>query len=232
MADNTTENKLDEAIKNTLNTYEDPLDAGDWARMEAMLNAAPKTNTFRWTFPLTAFIGIAILSGGIIIYNTIHLKKTSTESAVETPQPFEKTAVPQKTLPLVPSFTKTEIPVISSPVKKELPAFKIKEKNISSVNKTTPNTNGNNTSTADALEKGSTKEKNKNVKESTIDKDSSKKQSVSVMGNEPIFGDMIDSSKGVIYETKEKNTTKKAAKSKSNTPIGWDLLNQNIEMPI
>ena len=42
------------------------------------------------------------------------------------------------------------------------------------------------------------------------------------MGNEPIFGDMLDSSKGVIGTTQEKDETKKAAKSQSNKNIGWD----------
>ena len=44
------------------------------------------------------------------------------------------------------------------------------------------------------------------------------------MGNEPIFGDMLDSSKGIIGETKEKESTKKAATSKKNTPVGWDAI--------
>jgi hypothetical protein len=42
------------------------------------------------------------------------------------------------------------------------------------------------------------------------------------MGNEPIFGDMLDSSKGIIGETREKEETKKAAKAKKGTPVGWD----------
>lgn len=229
MGINNPDSKLDETIKNTLNNYEATSDAGDWARMEAMLTVAPKDNAFRWTMPLTVFVGIALLTGGIILYKTIYFQKTSTETTVETPQPIDKTAASKKTLTPLPSITKKETPVVSTPANKKKNVIKIREKNVSAVNTTTPETNVNNTATADALEKGATIEKNKKVIESSIPKDSSKKQSVSVMGNEPIFGDMIDSTKGVIYETKEKNRTKKAAKSKSNTPIGWDLLKQNVD---
>ena len=51
------------------------------------------------------------------------------------------------------------------------------------------------------------------------------------MGNEPIFGDMIDSSKGIVRETKEKESTKKAAVTKgTNSGIGLSgLLNLNAD---
>jgi hypothetical protein len=42
------------------------------------------------------------------------------------------------------------------------------------------------------------------------------------MGNEPIFGDMLDSTKGIIRESKEKDATKQAAKKPSEYPIGWN----------
>ena len=42
------------------------------------------------------------------------------------------------------------------------------------------------------------------------------------MGNEPIFGDMLDSTRGIIRVTKEKEETKQAAKKPSEYPIGWN----------
>lgn len=42
------------------------------------------------------------------------------------------------------------------------------------------------------------------------------------MGNEPVFGDMLDSTKGIIRVTKEKEETKQAAKKPSEYPIGWN----------
>ena len=178
MGINNPDSKLDETIKNTLNNYEATSDAGDWARMEAMLTVAPKANAFRWTMPLTVFVGIALLTGGIILYKTIYFQKTSTETTVETPQPIDKTAASKKTLTPLPSITKKETPVVSTPANKKKNVIKIREKNVSAVNTTTPETNVNNTATADALEKGATIEKNKKVIESSIPKDSSKKQSV------------------------------------------------------
>ncbi|HLC82733.1 MAG TPA: hypothetical protein VJI69_02815, partial [Bacteroidia bacterium] len=48
---------------------------------------------------------------------------------------------------------------------------------------------------------------------------------------EPIFGDMIDSSKGIVRETKEKESTKKAAVTKgTNSNVGLSgLLNLNAD---
>ena len=48
-------------------------------------------------------------------------------------------------------------------------------------------------------------------------------QRVMGMGDDPVFGDMIDPSKGIVGETKEKDETKKAAVSKK-PPVAWDAI--------
>jgi hypothetical protein len=65
--------------------------------------------------------------------------------------------------------------------------------------------------------------KTENKNSNTVGEDAltKSKQSVIGMGNEPVFGDMLDSSKGIINETKEREETKKAAKTKTY-PIGWN----------
>ena len=72
------------------------------------------------------------------------------------------------------------------------------------------------------------KEKKQNT--STLDIDFPKNLKVTVMGNEPIFGDMIDSSKGIVRETKENESTKKEAVIKGSNNIGLSgLLNLNAD---
>ncbi len=54
------------------------------------------------------------------------------------------------------------------------------------------------------------------------DNKSTVKPKILIMGNTPVFGDMLDSTKGIIGETKEKEETKKAAVTNSDKPIGWN----------
>jgi hypothetical protein len=213
MGNNTTDSKLDETVKNTLNNYEGQFDA-DWSRMESMLNAAPKSTTFSWSAPLAIIIGVVVIGGGYLMFRNTDSSKPSTETTVETSQPAV-TVTPEK-VTVSPAVTKTETPVVSAPIVKEIPV-------IAPPVKTTLPINTNST-TFTSIDKNTVKEKS--AKEKDVKKE---KQTVSVMGNEPIFGDMIDSSKGVIHETKEKEKTKKDAVKTSSTPIGWGLLNQNID---
>lgn len=46
--------------------------------------------------------------------------------------------------------------------------------------------------------------------------------SVLGMGNEPVFGDMLDSSKGIVGETREDAEKKEAAKKSREVPVGWN----------
>ena len=235
MGNNTTDNKLDETVKNTLSNYEAKFDAGDWSRMESMLNAAPKSTNFSWSTPLTIIVGIAIVSGGYLMYKNVKSSKPAAETIIEATQPtvttISKSAVPAAeparpaggkiTVTPPPVVAKTEIPVVA-PVTKEQPvvtsAGTKEEKTIAAPPVKTTETNNTNSAALSAKEKI---KKDKNTGKET--------QTVSVMGNEPVFGDMIDSSKGIIHETKEKEKTKKAAKSQSNTPIGFGFLNQNLD---
>lgn len=229
MGNNTTESKLDEAVKNTLSNYEGKFDAGDWSRMESMLNAAPKSSNMSWSKPLSIIIGIVVIGGSILIYkhtgsSTPAGDKSTETSVTVTPTSEKVKAAPSITSTPPPSVTKTESVVSTPPsLTKEQPVLNspdTKEKTIvAPVVKTTESIKTNSKDIA-STEKVTVKEKNKKDKA---------KQNVSVMGNTPIFGDMIDSSKGVIHETKEKEGIKKAAVKTSGTPIGWGLLNQNMD---
>jgi hypothetical protein len=66
MGNNTQNSKLDETVKQTLNHYETPYDAADWSRMENMLDASPKSSSFKWSYSLNIFIGLTVLGGSYL----------------------------------------------------------------------------------------------------------------------------------------------------------------------
>jgi len=212
MINNSTNNsKLDEVVKTTLTEYEAPFDGGDWNRMESMLNAAPKQGAFKWSGSLTAIVvSVAVLAGGYFIYTSYSSTKTNTTASpvIENktaPAPATKIPVTIPTTPAVvttPAITEeaaTPLPPESTPVIKE----KVKE------------------------EKLTTKEEKVKPKKEKAQNPAADEHNgpVRVVGmSEPIFGDMLDSSKGIIGETREKEETKKAAKASKNVPVGWNSI--------
>lgn len=221
MGNNTTDNnKLDDTVKETLNNYEAQFDAGDWSRMEKMLDTAPKSGKINWSYGIAIIIGAVVIGGSYLIYKGISSSAPDTDTAIEIviPAPENKTEQLKITPPPV---------VINNTPSATAPENKIPEI------KTAPEK-----SSVAATEKNQQKErsfaekakKNQKKKTDTADTDFLKNQKVSVMGNEPVFGDMIDSSKGIIHETKEKESTKKAAKTKGTSNIGLSgLLNLNVD---
>src|SRR5688500_14099239 len=84
MGNNTPDSKLDETIKSTLNDYEAQYDPSDWARMETMLDAAPKAVSFKWSHALTVLIAVVVLGGGYALINYLGKSKPA-ETENETP---------------------------------------------------------------------------------------------------------------------------------------------------
>lgn len=223
MIDNSTNNKLDEVIKNTLSNYDESYDANDWARMESMLDAAPKSKTFNWKYALSILIGIGAIGGGYLMYTTINSPKTNDIPAI---QPIED--IVTKT----PSFKEKSgvplIPVDSSLINKEELIKKedtpVIAKETIKKSKDEVKENAKEVKKDIARKKDIEKKKKKKTDTNKIqdeDYDFTKNQKVSIMGNEPVFPDMLDSSKGIIGTTREKETTKKAAKAKNDAPIDW-----------
>jgi hypothetical protein len=65
-----------------------------------------------------------------------------------------------------------------------------------------------------------------------LDPETVKNVRIMGMGNEPVFGDMLDSSKGIVGETAESEETKKEAVKHKDLPPGWNsfmLSNVNID---
>ncbi|MBA3971420.1 MAG: hypothetical protein H0X46_04635 [Bacteroidetes bacterium] len=213
MGNNTTDNKLDEIFKNSLDSYEANYDAGDWSRMERMLDAAPKSIASKGSYKIAIIVGAIVLAGGFFIYKGIDSAKNNTESTnAETPTPAEVTKEIAKPTP-APKPLPKEIPVVKS---ETLATPVIKPTVIPE-----PNT---------AIAETEKAKKEKKQKATEKNSDFQKNQKVTIMGNEPIFGDMIDSSKGIIRETKEKESTKKAAKAKGTSGIGLSgLMNLNAD---
>lgn len=219
MENNTPPTKLDETIKENLSNYDAKYDSGDWARMERMLDATPKSITPKGSYNMAIIIGGIVLVGGFAIYKGVTSSKTTTtdttteipvapvENKVETAPKPAPAVVVTNTVTTTPPLVKAE-PVVAPVVKTTVPEVKIP--------------------VAVVTEKTKTEKKAKNV---ANDNDSNKTQKVTVMGNEPIFGDMIDSSKGIIHKTKEKESTKKAAVEKgTKSTVGLsNLFNLNAD---
>ena len=219
MENNTPPNKLDETIKDNLSNYDAKYDSGDWARMERMLDATPKSIVKTGSYKTAIIIAGIVLVGGFAIYKGINSSKTTTENTAETPisAPETKTESVSKPVP-APVVTNTnpivtETPAIIPEIKTSVPEVK------------------NTVAVVDAKEKEIAEKKVTEKKSKKNDNDINKTQKVTVMGNEPIFGDMIDSSKGIVRETKEKESTKKAAVTKgTNSNVGLSgLLNLNAD---
>ena len=217
--------KLDEAVKNTLNNYEAPFDSADWSRMERMLDAAPKSSSFKWSYAIGAVLGLAVVSGGYFAY-TNHTAKQN-EAVSTTPPPAPKTE--QVVTPAPKTMTTTAAPVTTTPAAvNAAPEPVVTQPAVTTTtipavtdNKTNKPVDATTTKTPLAKD-----DKSKAKKQTTTvtgpDADVIVHQHVAAMGNEPVFGDMLDSSRGIIGETKEKDETKKAAKAKKDVPVGWN----------
>lgn len=211
MIDNTPNTKLDEAVKNALKDFEPPYDSNDWSRMENMLNVAPKQTQFNWKYSLNIIIGIAILAGGYLTYK--QLSKPSKNEAE-----MGKSTLIEPVTPIATPVIQTTVTPIATPESPSITESQTDEVKIDETKLISKEIKAPVTST-------STKEKNKDTKavlKTDTQKNNTKIHPIIRMGNEPIFGDMLDSSKGVIGTTQEKDETKKAAKTQSNKNIGWD----------
>jgi hypothetical protein len=212
MVNNSPNTKLDEAVKNALKDFEVQYDQNDWSRMDNMLNAAPKQTQFNWKYTLNIIIGITLIGGGYLLYK--QFSKPS-ENKVEIVAPIPEKTKPATT-PVPKPFSKPLSAPIVAPVSEPVLEKAVVENKIDTKETKTPLTQA-----ASAKEKAKTKDIKTPLKTDN-DKTNTKIHPIIRMGNEPIFGDMLDSSRGVIGTTQEKEETKKAAKTQSNKNIGWD----------
>ncbi len=219
MENNTPPSKLDETLKESLSNYDAKYDSGDWARMERMLDAVPKSMAPKGSYKTALIIGGIVLVGGFAIYKGLTSSSSSTTS-----ENTETTVTPPETkTEAVLKPTPAAIVKSAPPVLKEVPVV------VPEVKTTVPEVKT--TVAATENKQPVLAEKKKTEKKVKADTDSNKIQKVSVMGNEPVFGDMIDSSKGIIHKTKEKESTKKAAVEKgSKSSVGLNnLFNLNAD---
>jgi outer membrane biosynthesis protein TonB len=223
MENNTTPSKLDETIKDSLSNYDAKYDSGDWARMERMLEATPKSMAPKGSNTIALILGVVVLVGGFLIYKGINSSKKSEETTVAPVElPIEKTAEPiTKTTPPAAKTKDSEPTSTSAPT--VIPPSEVKSK--------VPEPKTIVSAVEQKLKPVAEKrKKEKKQNTSTLDIDFPKNLKVTVMGNEPIFGDMIDSSKGIVRETKENESTKKEAVIKGSNNIGLSgLLNLNAD---
>jgi hypothetical protein len=211
MGNNTTDTKLDETIKDTLSKYDATAEVSDWSRMENMLNMAPQASKFTMSHKIFAGVGVIVIAGAFFMYTHFHSTAIPVVTKIETPVEQVNNSVQPAAAPLNAAVKNENLPVISpTPIETPtiLPVIPMVKNDVIAVEKTKT-------------------DKSKKVENAS---NTTKTLQVSVMGNEPVFGDMIDSSKGIIRETKEKERIKKAAKAKGSNNIGLSgLLHINVD---
>lgn len=196
--------QLDQAVKEALESYEVPFESSAWTEMEKSLDAAPKTfHPFKkWSFSLNTIIGIAALAGGLLIF------KYSTSEADTSPAKTAETHTPaEEKIQPAPVQPKPE-PAVTA----EAPAEEAAEE-----------TSEQPSQLADLSTSSTVKEKEKKKKkkkDSTATEASSDRGEIDFMkmtenhNNTPAFGDQIDPVKGFIHSTHESDKVKKLAESK------------------
>ncbi len=199
MENNSSNKNLDDKIKESLSKYLASKEASDWTRMETMLDSTTKASSFKWSYIMNAFIGLVVLGGAYLVYTNLNVSSSGVKTEITTPNFHAET--PVKTVVSNPATQPTETNSVMSSKNEKAVA---KEK--------TTNNVLNSAAAENIIKTNATKAKN------------TKQQQIFVMGNEPVFGDMLDSTKGIVGETKENEETKKAALENSDKPIGWDKI--------
>jgi type IV secretory pathway VirB10-like protein len=219
MVNNTPDSKLDETVKNTLNNYEATYEPGDWSRMENMLDAAPKSSNFQWSYAVKVVGALAVIAVGYFIYNAVNTPELNKDEIISTP-PIK---TEEEVVKVSPDVTApVPAPAVASPkIDQTEVANEVAKETVTpdKIAVTSP-LNEKLKTEEKAVVKKEDKRKDKKQKENTDDKNVI--THTLIMGNEPVFGDMLDSSKGVIGETKEKEETKKSAKAQKDLPVGWN----------
>lgn len=242
MENNFTNNKLDDKIKDVLNNYTAEFDASDWTALEKKLTNTSSGKSFRVdskilmrSLIVAGALGIGVLAFYLIDQNS---KKTSSEQPKNeviknTPVQTENNTPQEIAQPPVVLIDSTNIvPTDTLPVANEeadvtaKPEKAVEEK----ISDTKPiakeNKPAKEAKKETKKEKGETK---KTAETTTAGKEDEKPEKIFIMGNEPVFGDMIDSGKGITNKTKESEETKKSAQEKGIVPVGWDAyMLQNV----
>lgn len=212
MTNDIPQSKLDEAIKNTLSQYEVSDESADWSRMERMLDAAPKSGSFKWSYAAGALILLIVAATALLTWPSSSQKTPEVTPPVVNKPPVTE---PQRTAPAqpAPAPATTTAPAADTPppvpTAAAIPA--------------TADAQAGRLKTADTKEKATMTRRPTKPLSANPDDDIILQQKVIGMGQDPVFGDMIDPSKGIIGETKETSETKKAATTQKG-PVAWDAI--------
>ncbi|MEW6468828.1 MAG: hypothetical protein AB1458_07890 [Bacteroidota bacterium] len=74
--------RLDQFVKDSLNSYEQPYNEADWADMEKRLDGRPPTGSFRkWSFSMNTIIGLVAV--GAVAFGTIYVFSGSSTAGTD-----------------------------------------------------------------------------------------------------------------------------------------------------
>jgi len=204
---NNTDNQLDNKIKESLRDYLASKQAADWSRMESMLDASAPVSSFKWKYVINSLFAVVILGGGYLAFSLI----TGTNEPAKT----------EITAPAVTNET-AKTTEVSNPISSEEPTIETETKTATNVS-VTRNSAKNNSGAGSSYSPQSSQNNETENTSSQTEAKVTKPVQIMVMGNHPIFGDMLDSTKGIVGETKENADLQKAAVINAEKPIGWKM---------
>jgi len=198
--------QLDQAVKEALESYEVPFDSSAWTEMEKSLEAAPKTfNPFKkWSFSLNTIIGIAALAGGLLIFKYSTSGADTNDKTAEMPAPVKEQKVQPAPVQPKPQPAVTTATSDSNSTSEETTAVITSQPS----------------QLADQYTLSPDKKKKKKTTTTTDGEATTENTEVDFMkmtenhNNTPAFGDQIDPVKGFIHSTNESDKMKKLAESK------------------
>jgi hypothetical protein len=200
--------QLDQAVKEALDSYEVPFESSAWAEMEKSLDAAPKSfHPFKkWSFSLNTIIGIAALAGGLLIfkYSISGADNTSNQAEITAPVEQKTKPAPAPVQPK-PETAMTVTDTAAAPTAEETTAQTPVQKPSQLANLST------------ASPERTKKKKKDNASSTEAPVETSEIDFMKMTeskNNTPAFGDQIDPVKGFIHSTSESDKMKKLAESK------------------
>lgn len=230
--------QLDQAVKEALESYEMPFDSSAWTEMEQQLAAQPKPlNPFKkFSFSLNTIIAVGVVGGGLLIYKLSNSNSSEASPVQQTVVVTEQPEEPKvQTAPVVsPAEANAQLtdsanaPGIVADITTEAASGN----SPAAIHPSSSNTNqGTDLGTASSLKTGNKKKSDKTQKISSKEEEGEDFDFMKVADraakSSPAFGDQIDPVKGFINPSSESDNVKKEAFNKTS---GWgDQVLQTIK---
>ena len=237
MLTNSQESKLDLLIKKTLSSYEVEYNADDWSKMEKVLEVVPKSKPFKASYLLFLLIGVLVIYGSYLLYTKISFEKKSAiinpvilqkDSIVAPKSISTKSIISTKKIVSIDSVSQKNSSYVNQDSIDDFTAMEAEKLNATEDEKKLSKIKASEkTEKQDSLLKEKKLKKELAAKEKLKNKLAAKEKELNKQQNskdseEAAFGDMLDTTRGIVREIKEKDQSKKPEVENNKTPVGWN----------